>query len=305
VALDADGLQVDELERVLAGGARPKLLYTIPDHQNPAGVSLSVERREALVELARRYGFLVVEDVAYRELRFEGEWPPSLWSLAPDTVAQVGTTSKTFMPGFRLGGRLRPKRWPASSSAPSEHRPVPGGLGQRMPRSTSAAAGSRSSRSLARSTRRKCERLLAALERTPAWRELDYAEGGLFSWLTVPGSDTTARRVRRRPRCGHRSRRAVLPRRTGGDSIRLSFSQVDESLIDEGVERLAGCSRRYVRPVEPVRPRRAEDVHVERCSRAPRPGADVRRECSTAGTHVEQSRSPCSPNQKCSAPSRI
>src|SRR6188472_4340084 len=73
VPMDADGLQVDALEAALDGGLRPKFLYTIPDHQNPAGVSMSVERREQLVELARRYGFLIFEDVAYRELRFEGD----------------------------------------------------------------------------------------------------------------------------------------------------------------------------------------------------------------------------------------
>ena len=61
---------MDDLERRLADGLRPKLVYSIPDHQNPAGVSLAVGRREQLVELARRYGFLVVEDVAYRELGF-------------------------------------------------------------------------------------------------------------------------------------------------------------------------------------------------------------------------------------------
>src|SRR5918996_402056 len=98
VPIDDEGLQVDELERRLAGGLRPKLLYSIPDHQNPAGVSLSAERREALVELARRHGFLVLEDVAYRELSFAGELPPSLWSLAPEIVVQAGTFSKTFFP---------------------------------------------------------------------------------------------------------------------------------------------------------------------------------------------------------------
>src|SRR5262245_17389243 len=68
VPLDDDGLRVDDLEGRVAAGLRPKLLYTIPDHQNPAGVSLSAERRFALVDLARRTGFLIVEDVAYREL---------------------------------------------------------------------------------------------------------------------------------------------------------------------------------------------------------------------------------------------
>ncbi|HEY6031390.1 MAG TPA: PLP-dependent aminotransferase family protein, partial [Gaiellaceae bacterium] len=88
VALDDEGLRVDELETLLERGARPKLLYTIPDHQNPAGVSLSPERRAALVELARRHGFLVVEDVAYRELRFDGELDRSLWSHGADAVLQ-------------------------------------------------------------------------------------------------------------------------------------------------------------------------------------------------------------------------
>ncbi len=70
VPMDEHGLEVEELERRLADGLRPKLLYAIPDHQNPAGVSLSGERRRLLVELARRHGFLIVEDVAYRELGF-------------------------------------------------------------------------------------------------------------------------------------------------------------------------------------------------------------------------------------------
>src|SRR6478609_4435510 len=64
IPLDDEGLQVDELERQLERGLRPKLVYTIPDHQNPAGVSLADERRAPLVELARRHGFLIVEDVA-------------------------------------------------------------------------------------------------------------------------------------------------------------------------------------------------------------------------------------------------
>src|SRR4051794_21398399 len=108
VVLDDDGLRVDELERRLERGLRPKLLYTIPDHQNPAGVSLAAERRAALVALARQYGFLVLEDVAYRELGFSGETLPSLWSLAPDVVVQAGTTSKTLFPGVRLGWAAAP-----------------------------------------------------------------------------------------------------------------------------------------------------------------------------------------------------
>src|SRR5580700_10298567 len=120
VPTDGDGLCVDALGDLLRRGHRPKLLYTIPDFQNPTGLSLSADRRPALVELARRYGFLILEDVAYRELGFAAgpagqesaagpagqespaPRPPSLWSLAPDVVVQAGTFSKIFFPGVRL-----------------------------------------------------------------------------------------------------------------------------------------------------------------------------------------------------------
>src|SRR6202034_1328503 len=67
VPMDDEGMQVDVLADLLRGGLRPKFLYTIPDHQNPTGLSLTAERRTELVELARRYRFLILEDVAYRE----------------------------------------------------------------------------------------------------------------------------------------------------------------------------------------------------------------------------------------------
>src|SRR5262245_34508100 len=109
VSMDADGLDVSALERELEAGLRPKLLYTIPDYQNPTGLTLTEGRRHGLVELARRFRFLLVEDVAYRELTFDaGSQPPSLWSLAPDVVVQISTFSKTFSPGVRLGWAIGP-----------------------------------------------------------------------------------------------------------------------------------------------------------------------------------------------------
>src|SRR3954470_6554926 len=242
VPLDEDGLRVDELERALAGGLRPKLLYTIPDHQNPAGVSLSGERRERLVELARQYGFLIVEDVAYRELRFEGEWPGSLWSLAPDVVAQAGTTSKTFAPGVRLGWAAAPAEVAAELvNAKQNTDQCSGALGQRMLEEYIRRGWIEEQLPLSRALyQRKCERLLAALERAmPAGVEWTHAEGGFFSWLTIPGCDTTALAAT----AAHHGV-GVVPGALfytdgrGADKVRLSFSMVDESLIDEGVDRL-------------------------------------------------------------------
>ena len=123
VPVDDAGMRVDVLADLLAGGLRPKIVYTIPDYQNPTGLSMSAERRPALVDLARRYGFLILEDVAYRELGFGpaengAAPPPSLWSLAPDVVLQAGTFSKIFSPGFRMGWAAGPGR----GRRPARHR---------------------------------------------------------------------------------------------------------------------------------------------------------------------------------------
>ncbi|HEY7206846.1 MAG TPA: PLP-dependent aminotransferase family protein [Gaiellaceae bacterium] len=244
VPMDDDGLEVDELERRLAGGLRPKLLYTIPDHQNPAGVSLSAERRVALVELARMQGFLIVEDVAYRELGFEDEAPPTLWSLAPDVVVQAGTTSKTFFPGVRLGWAAGPAEVSAQFvSAKQNTDQCAGALGQRLfeeyVRRGWIDEQLEASRAL---YRRKCERLLAALARSlPSGARWTHARGGFFSWLTLPAGVDAVELARRAGGHGVGVVPGVpfFPDGRGGDNLRLSFSMVDEELIDEGVERLA------------------------------------------------------------------
>src|SRR4051794_29798024 len=194
VPMDEDGLQVDALASLLEGGLGPELLYTIPDHQNPAGVSLSTERREALVELARRYGFLIVEDVAYRELYFGDDALPSLWSAAPDVVVQAGTTSKTFLPGVRLGWAAGPAEICAHLvSAKQNTDQCSGALGQRMLEECIRRGWIEEQLAKSRALyRAKCETLLAALERwMPDGAQWTHAEGGFFSWLTIPGADGT------------------------------------------------------------------------------------------------------------------
>lgn len=93
----------ETIESVKAEGRKIKFLYMIPDFQNPSGESLTLEEREMLTELARTHGFLIVEDSPYRELRYEGEDVPTMYSLDPDVVIHLGSFSKIFAPGFRLG----------------------------------------------------------------------------------------------------------------------------------------------------------------------------------------------------------
>ena len=241
VPMDDDGLEVDELERLLAGGLRPKLLYTIPDHQNPAGVSMSVERRTALVELARRHGFVIVEDVAYRELGFGGDALPSLWSLAPDAVLQAGTTSKTFFPGVRLGWAVGPADVSAQLvNAKQTTDQCAGGLGQRM--FEEYVRRGWIEEQLARSRElyaRKCKLTLTALKRHLPDARWTTPRGGFFTWLTLPVDTTELARRAGDAGVGIVPGELFYADGRGRDNVRLSFSMVDESLIDTGIAQLA------------------------------------------------------------------
>lgn len=244
VPLDDDGLDVDALAAVLAGGLRPKLVYTIPDYQNPAGVTLAAERRAALGELARHYGFLIVEDVAYRELGFDGSALPSVWSLAPDVVVQAGTTSKTFFPGVRLGWAVGPAEVVAQLvSAKQNTDQCSGALGQRLyeeyVRRGWIDEQLQASRSL---YAQKWTLLRDALERfMPAGVEWTTPRGGFFTWLTLPGDATEVARRAAAQNVGVVPGALFYSDGSGQDKLRLSFSMVDESLIATGIEALASA----------------------------------------------------------------
>lgn len=100
---------VAAIEDCLARGKKVKFLYIIPDFQNPSGETLSLDHRIGLVEIARKYGFVIIEDSPYRELRYEGTSVPTIYSLAPDIVVHLGSFSKIMAPGFRLGWMFGPK----------------------------------------------------------------------------------------------------------------------------------------------------------------------------------------------------
>ena len=108
VPMDDDGMRIDLLEDKLRylrdEGEHYKLIYVVPDFQNPSGVTMSLERRKKLIELSAEFDVLIVEDTPYRELRFEGEEPPSLQKLdITNNVVSLHTFSKILVPGFRIG----------------------------------------------------------------------------------------------------------------------------------------------------------------------------------------------------------
>jgi 2-aminoadipate transaminase len=188
VAMDEDGLDTDDLERVLKANPKAKLLYTIPDFQNPTGVTMSLARRRRLMELANTHDLIVLEDTAYRELRFEGEAPPTLKSLDPEgRVIQLGSFSKILAPGMRLG-------WAVASLEVIEQ------LGMlKLAADTQSSTLNMMAASLylerydidqhilaLRATyRRKKQLMLDTIRQTfPQEVTMTDPEGGLFTWLT-------------------------------------------------------------------------------------------------------------------------
>ncbi len=89
-------------------GRKPKFIYAIPDFQNPTGVTMDIAHRQEIIDVARKYDLIIVEDSPYKELRFEGESQPTIYSMAPERTILLGTFSKTFVPGFRLGWIIAP-----------------------------------------------------------------------------------------------------------------------------------------------------------------------------------------------------
>jgi len=205
---------------------------------------MSTDRREALVELARRHGFVIFEDVAYRDLILDGDDLPSLWSLAPDVVVQAGTTSKTFFPGVRLGWAASPAAVSSQLvSAKQNTDQCAGALGQRFfeeyVRRGYLDEQLAASRALYRSKR---DRMLDALERSmPADVRWTTPHGGFFSWLTLPERRDAASLAAAAVEDGVGIVPGSLffPDGRGGNNVRLSFSLVDESQIDAGIATLA------------------------------------------------------------------
>jgi 2-aminoadipate transaminase len=256
IALDADGMRVDELEAALdrleAEGRRPKFIYTVPTFQNPAGVTMSLARRRRLVQVARERELLVLEDNPYGLLRYEGEPLPTLLALDGGRfVIYLGTFSKILSPGLRLG-------W-AAAPAPVLEKMNLGKQAADLCSSTFTqhvvAAYFEHARwqdyvaSLRELYRGRRDAMLDALEEHfPHEAGWTRPQGGLFVWATLPDYlDTTdlLARALSRDVAFVPGRAAFLDGR-GGSSLRLNFSGVTDEAIREGVRRIGEVVREQV-----------------------------------------------------------
>jgi 2-aminoadipate transaminase len=248
VPVDDEGMRVDVLAERLAAGLRPKILYTIPDFQNPTGLTMSDERRRELVALARRYGFLILEDVAYSELGFEHKPPPSLWSMAPDVVLQAGTFSKIFCPGVRMGWAAGPRDIISQLVVAKQNSDqCSGALGQRLLEEYGRAGHIERQLVASRALYARRAALLsqALTAHMPAGTTWTSPEGGFYIWLTAPdGVDTVALSAAARARnVAYVPGRPFYPGDEGARQIRLAYSRVADDLIDQGIRRIGEVLR--------------------------------------------------------------
>jgi 2-aminoadipate transaminase len=248
VAMDDEGLIPEALRAALAAaesaGRRVKFLYTIPTFHNPAGVTMAVSRRAEVLEICRAHRVLVVEDNPYGLLGFEGQTYPALRSLDPDNVVYLGSFSKTFASGLRVGWVLAPhavreKLVLAAESAALCAPTLNQMIVSRYLETHDWKGQIKSFQSMYRERR---DAMLTALEQhMPPGCSWTVPAGGFFVWMTVPdGVDTKAMLPRAvTARVAYVSGTGFYADGFGSKQMRLSFCYPTPERITEGVRRLA------------------------------------------------------------------
>lgn len=241
---DEHGMRVDELERALLAGERPAFVYTVPNFGNPAGVTLSFERRERLVALCRETGIPIVEDNPYGLLRFEGEALPCLRTLDPDNVIYLGTVSKTFSPGVRVGWALAARSVIQRLILAKEAADLCGSNLNMLLTERWFSDETRWRTTLASLVEiyrgRRDATIEAVEEHFPERTTWTHPAGGFYVWVTVPSwLDTRALLAKAvEHRVAYVPGTAFYPDGRGTDQLRIAFCYPPEDRIREGVARL-------------------------------------------------------------------
>ena len=247
IPLEADGIDVDALAVSLEGGARPKLAHIIPNFQNPAGFTLSLEKRRHLLELAERHDFVVFEDDPYVELRFTGERLPTMLSMdGSDHVVYASSFSKTVCPGIRVGYLAGPRDLISSVRTLATNTYIsPSMVSQAIVAEFCRSGAVRGSiETMKNALRERCAATANALRRDLPDARFVPPEGGYFMWVELPeGADTDALAGAARERGVVFVRGADFLLEGGENALRLAFSGVTPAEIDDGIGRLAEAYR--------------------------------------------------------------
>jgi DNA-binding transcriptional MocR family regulator len=251
IEMDDEGLDPDALERELKRGPKPAFLYTIPTFQNPSGRTLSVERRERIVDLARQYDLLVLEDDPYGFVRYEGQAPPTMFEIEGRIAGQIAHTSsfsKTISPGLRVGYVILPEALVKPLETIANSTTI-------SPSNLSAATVNEFVRAghfepnlerMSGLLRVRRDAMLAALERhfgsSATW---SHPEGGYFNWLDLPDGVDAGELLERATAAGVTYCKGTdfFPDGRGKGSLRLAYSFVSPEEIERGIGILAELAR--------------------------------------------------------------
>ena len=250
VPMDDDGMNTDALEEVLKSEPRAKLIYTIPTFQNPMGVTMSLEKRKKVYELAKKYGVVILEDNPYGELRFAGEDIPSIKSFDTDgIVVYCGSFSKILSPGMRMGFVSAPAEIAAKMTVGKQVTDVHSNIFFQMlvNRFLEEYDLDEHIAKIRVLYKEKCEAMLSCLEKhLPEGCTFTHPQGGLFIWCKLPESidaNVFSKEL-------VKEKLAVVPgsafltdEKTQTSCIRLNYSMPTIEQIEKGTEILGRCIR--------------------------------------------------------------
>jgi DNA-binding transcriptional MocR family regulator len=247
VSLQTDGIDTDELEALLNEGVKPKLVHVIPNFQNPAGYTLSLAKREALLALAKEHGFVIFEDDPYRHIRFTGEDIPTMLELDDaDSVVYASSFSKTVCPGIRVGYLVGPKPLIAQIQKLATNTYIsPSMVSQAIVfQFCESGAIDRSIETVKAALAERVEALTSALAEHLPEAVYQAPEGGYFMWVTLPeDADVDAMFEAVKERGVQFVKGSDFLLEGGHNMLRLAYSGVTVDRIGEGVARLAEAYR--------------------------------------------------------------
>jgi len=249
IPMGEEGMDLERLQQVLIElereNRKPRFIYTVPDYQNPSGITMTLERRRMLIEVARDHGIPLIEDSPYRELSFTGEVIPSLWTLSGGQgVIMLKTFSKVLFPGMRMG-------WVVADEACIDQIVL---LKQSVDLCTPSfnqlimaeyIRRGKMRESIAKSIecyKPKLSAMLSALEKfMPKGVSWSRPTGGMFLWLTLPqGTDTRdIFTTAIEHNVAYVTGRPFHCDRSGANTMRLNYSFPSIDQIEEGIKRLA------------------------------------------------------------------
>jgi len=247
--LESDGPDIREIEQRLRGGDRPVFFYLVPDFQNPSGTVLSQQKRERILDLSEKYGFLVIEDVPYRLLRYRGESPASFYELNPRRTIQMSSYSKLIAPGLRVGFMVGLPDTIAGLAKYAEDTYINTSFLNQAQVYAFVRSGQFNTH-LERLKTLYCERLDAALksldEHFSGLAQWHRPDGGFFIGITLNRKISIESLMNEAAKAGLAlsDGRGFHPNGQGEDFIRLPFCALKPEEIRAGIARLAEVIRR-------------------------------------------------------------